>query len=275
MAANAPRVIYYSYQAAELARNIGLALVPLMLVLTITFELKWRERQKQILVEREKERQLYMSQILKAQEEERQRIAQELHDDTIQELLAIANRAQAVITANNDALAMIKNVEWIRDTTLHVSDNLRRISIDLRPSILDDIGLVPALRWLLGRLNQESNIKTKFMVTGIERKLNSETEVTIFRIIQEALSNVRRHSGANEVLINIKYAPEYLEINVQDNGEGFSLDKIISKLADKNKLGIIGMQQRAKVINGMFDIQSSPDKGTLVSIKVINVGSSG
>jgi len=270
MATNTPRMIYYSYQAAELARNIGLALVPLMIVLTITFELKWRERQKQILVEREKERQLYLSQILKAQEEERQRIARELHDGTIQELLAIANRAQTVITANNNKVAMIKNVEWMRDTTLHISEDLRRLSLDLRPSILDDIGLVPALRWLLDRLNKESKIKTKFMMTGIERKLDSETEVTIFRIIQEALNNVRRHSDANDVLITIKYAPEGLEISVRDNGKGFSFDKTISKLAAKNKLGIMGMQQRVKVINGTLDIQSSSDRGTSVLIKIIN-----
>lgn len=86
--------------------------------------------------------------------------------------------------------------------------------------------------------------------------------------MQEALSNVRRHSNASEVSIIVKYTPEHLEIIVQDNGKGFYLDKTINRLAAENKLGIIGMQQRVKVINGLFDIQSFPGEGTLVSIKI-------
>jgi signal transduction histidine kinase len=272
MAVIMPRIVYYSFGPAELARNISLFFVPLTIVMTITLELKWRERQKQVLMEREEERQLYMSQILKAQEDERRRIAQELHDDTTQELLTIANRAQAVMSTSgsDDTEDIRKNVEWIRDAVLHVSENVRRLSLDLRPSILDNIGLVSALRWLAGHLNEKHKIKAKFKTIGAERKLNPETEVQIFRIVQEALNNVWRHSNATEASITLKYAPESFEIKIQDNGQGFSLNKTTEKLAAEGKFGIIGMQQRAKLIEGNCCIESYLGKGTLVSINMAN-----
>jgi two-component system sensor histidine kinase DegS len=221
-------------------------------------------------VEWEKERQVYMSQIFKAQEDERRRIARELHDDTIQELLVIANRAQTLVSGdgNETTVGMRERAEWIRDAILHLLENLRRLSLDLRPSVLDDIGLVPALRLMVDHLNQEDEINTKMVVQGTEKKLRPEAEVTIFRIVQEALNNVRRHAKATEAVVALKFAPECLEIMVKDNGKGFSLNETIRNLTAEGKLGLIGMQQRAQLINSTFNIYSQPGKGTLVSIEI-------
>jgi len=270
MAAILPRMIYYSFTFGALVRNIAFAFVPLATVAAVTLELQWRDRQRQVSVEREKERQLYMSQIFKAQEDERRRIAQELHDDTMQELLVIANRAQTLVSGdgNETTLEMRERAEWIRDAILQVLENIRRLSLDLRPSMLDNIGLLPALRWLVDRLNQEGEIDTKVVVHGVRKKLRPETEVTIFRIVQEALNNVRRHSKATKAMVTLKFNSESLEIMVQDNGEGFPLNETIRNLTSEGKLGLIGMQQRAQLINSTFNIYSRPGEGTLVSIKI-------
>lgn len=270
MAAILPRMIYYSFTLGALVRNIAFAFVPLAMVAAVTLELQWREKQRQISVEREKERQVYMSQIFKAQEDERRRIARELHDDTMQELLVIANRAQTLVSGdgNETTVGMRERAEWVRDAILQVLENIRRLSLDLRPSMLDNIGLLPALRWLVDRLNQEDEIDTKVVVHGAGKKLRPETEVIIFRIVQEALNNVRRHSKATKAVVTLKFNSESLEIMVQDNGEGFSLNETIRNLTNEGKLGLIGMQQRAQLINSTFNIYSQPGEGTLVSIEI-------
>lgn len=266
-----PCVIYYSGNLESFLRNGTLSFVPLAVVIIITLELRWRETQRKISAEREKERQIYMAQIFKAQENERQRIAQELHDDTTQELLVIANRAQDLVSGDHSesTIKLRERAEWIRDAVLQVSEGIRRLGLDLRPSILDNVGLVPALRWLADRLNQEGEINTRVVVDGTERKLRPEAEVTIFRIVHEALNNIRRHSKASEAVVTLTFAPESLKITVQDNGKGFSLNETIGNLAATGKLGLIGMQQRAKSLNGACDIRSQLGKGTLVSVEII------
>ena len=266
-----PRMIYYSNGPWHLARNLILFLVPLLVVTAITLEFKWREKQRQILAERENERQLYMSQIFKAQEDERQRIAQELHDDTIQELLVIVNNAQKLASGKiSDTPKVIEYGKSIKDTLLGVSEGIRRLSRDLRPSILDNVGLVSAIRWLVDRLHEEEMINSRVVLKGTERGLGSQQEVIIFRIVQEALNNVRRHSQATKALVTIEFLSESIKIDVKDNGKGFILNKTAVKLAADGKLGILGMQQRAKLLNSVIDIQSQHGKGTLVSFEIVD-----
>ena len=259
---------FYPLNISSLFRNVAFLFVPIVMITIIALELYWREKQKTIMAEREEERQIYMSQIFKAQEDERRRIAQELHDDTTQELLVLANSTQNLVTASADMnnMEMKEKAEWIRDRILKVSEGVRRLSLDLRPSVLDDIGLVPALRWLAERMVRETNIGAKIITRGAIRNLQSETEVIIFRMIQEALNNVRRHSNATEAVVTLKFDTTSLKITVRDNGKGFSLSKTLSTLTSDGKLGIIGMQQRAQLINGTVDIQSQSGRGTSISI---------
>ncbi|MFQ6122759.1 MAG: sensor histidine kinase, partial [Dehalococcoidales bacterium] len=270
-AAMLPCVIYYSFSVVSLARNIALSLVPLMVVVTISLELQWRETQRKISAEREKERQVYMSQVFKAQEDERQRVAQELHNGTMQELIVVANRAQKLASGRIPTTPEAREYgKSIKDIVLRVSEEIRRLSRDLRPSILDNVGLLPAIRWLTDRLNEEEMINGNVVIKGVERGFSSESEVTIFRIVQEALNNVRRHSQATHVLITVEFSPKSVKIVVSDNGKGFILNKTVGDLAAEGKLGIIGMQQRAKFLNGNFDIYSEPGKGTSVSIEIVD-----
>jgi signal transduction histidine kinase len=265
-----PHIVDYAPDTPSLLTNVIILSVPLLVVAFIAVELRWREKEKTTLVERESERQAYMSQIFKAQEDERQRIAQELHDDTTQTLLVIANRAQALVSDESTEIASQtkRQAEWIRDAVIQVSEDMRRLSLDLRPSVLSDMGLVPALRWLVDRLNQEDSIDTKMLVDGELRKLNAETEVMIFRIVQEALNNIRRHAHATEAVLALEFTTDTVKITVRDNGKGFTMPKTTGYFTSKGRLGIIDMQQRAKFLNGTFNIRSEIGKGTSVSIDI-------
>ena len=267
-----PRILQYSFNLTQLITNIVLAFVPLITVMFFVFILRWIARQKEIIETREKERHFYMSQVLKAQEEERKRIAQELHDDTTQGLLTIANRTQEIMSSidTQSKFTTKERLIWIRDTALGMSDDVRRLSLDLRPRILDTMGLMSALRWLTQRLNEENQIDVKFMITGKPTPLNPQTEVTIFRIVQEALSNIKHHSKAKEALVHLKYAPEFLEIKIRDNGKGFSLNNKLKNPAPNTRLGIIGMKERSALINGSCNIWSRHGKGTIVTIKILH-----
>jgi signal transduction histidine kinase len=265
-----PHILRYAPDVSSIYTNIIFLSVPLVVVGFINAEVKWRNRERKMLAAREAERQVYMSQIFKAQEDERQRIAQELHDDTLQTLLVIANRAQTLVSEGNptNSPQIKENAEWIRDTLLYVSEDMRRLSLDLRPSILDNIGLAPAIRWLAERFQKESNIVTQVTIDGEVKKLNPESEVSLFRIVQEALNNIRKHAKASKASINLDFSSEEVKIVIKDNGKGFSVPRMVGALAGKGKLGLIGMQQRAKFLNGTFKISSESGKGTTVSITI-------
>jgi two-component system sensor histidine kinase DegS len=232
-------------------------------VISLVFE--WRRREKRLLEEREAERQAYMSDILKAEEDERQRIARELHDDTMQTLVAIAHRAQSGV---NNTLTK-EDAKWIRDTSLRVTEDVRRISLNLRPSVLDEMGLIPAIRWLVDCFNQEGDINIKFDVQGKERELRQEFDIHIFRIIQEALNNIKRHSNATSAWVTLKFSTGNLAITIHDNGRGFSRPSGNGVLIATGKLGITGMKQRTKLINGTLKIDSGRGNGTTISLKIM------
>ena len=274
-AAILPWILYVSMNPESFVRNTLFTFIPSMLVLLILFQIKWRENQRKIAAEREAQRRVYLSQVFSAQEDERQRIARELHDDTTQSLLVIANRAQSLLADDScQALGCEQSrearseTEWIRDQILKVSEGVRRLSLDLRPSILDNMGLVPAVRWLTANLNQENGTDAQISVKGGNRRLMPENDVVIFRIIQEALSNVRRHARASKVVVTLEFTPATLKITVRDNGAGFHVPERIGHFTAEGKLGMIGMQQRVQFLGGTLAIRSHPGKGTSVSAEV-------
>jgi two-component system sensor histidine kinase DegS len=265
-----PHVLSFSPNKSSLISNLLYLLVPLIVIIFVTLESKWKERFKKSMIERESERQMYMSHILRAQEYERQRIARELHDDTIQRLLVIANDLQSLLDNSNGKVTLqVKDkVESINNTVLHLTEDIRRLSIDLRPNILDNLGLLPALRWLADQITSESAINTDVTIDGDVSKLNPETDVVIFRFVQEALNNIKWHSKASRAVINLKYRLNTIKITVRDNGKGFILPKHLNRLANKGKLGIVGMKERAGLIGGIFNIKSKLGSGTVVSMEV-------
>jgi len=145
---------------------------------------------------------------------------------------------------------------------------VRRFSQDLRPSILDDLGLVPALEWLIANLERAQNITTSVNIVGDRLRLSPEIELTVFRIAQEVMSNIRRHSNATSVELTLDYSADALTLIINDNGQGFIVPDRTSDLALSEKLGIIGMRERARLVSGTLIVQSEKDVGTTVTLRV-------
>jgi two-component system sensor histidine kinase DegS len=249
--------------------NTVLLLMPFLVVSIMVFEMGWRMKMRMIYTERQQEHKIYTLKVLEAQEGERKRIAQELHDDIIQRLLVMANSAQTLSSSDTDDMDVVKkDIGWIGGGILEAADSLRRMSIDLRPSILDELGLIPALRWLLDRMSKESGIEGRIHVEGKEPKLSYQEETSIFRVVQESLRNIERHSGATEVSLTIAVSDDRLRILIQDNGSGFQPSKNLGEFVTGGKLGLVGMRERIESLRGTLEIQSRPGEGTLLLIEI-------
>jgi len=209
--------------------------------------------------------------MLKVQEYERRRLARKLHDDTIQSLLVIANRARALESGDYGRLSpkARKQAEEILDMLLHAIDDVRRLSRDLRPSMLDNVGLLPALRWLAESLSNQSGIRIEIQVNGKEHSLPQEFEIIMFRIAQDALNNVVLHSGATVVTVTLDFITSNFKLTVSDNGRGFIPPGNLSDFAAKGKLGLQRMEQQARLLDGTFTVTSYPDKGTIITVEAI------
>ena len=213
----------------------------------------------------------YASQITRAQEEERKRIARELHDETIQSLASLGMEIDAVINTCNGVSqkGIIDQLEELRHKMDGLLQSVRRITQDLRPPMLEDLGLIFALQWLAEDVGNQPPLNTQLIVTGKERRLAPEVEMLLFRIAQEALNNVRRHANASESVVSIEYLPQSITLSVRDNGKGFELAQVKRMEASPfGKLGIIGMEERARLLGGEFHIESRVDEGTTVNVSI-------
>jgi signal transduction histidine kinase len=141
------------------------------------------------------------------------------------------------------------------------------LSQDLRPAAIDRLGLLPAIQWLASDVSKYSGVETKVNVIGKEHRLPEEGAIALFRIIQEALRNVWRHSGAISAEITIEFNDKSTQITVSDNGKGFKLAGKVGDLAKQGKLGLAGMQERAQLVGGTISVQSEPGKGTTITVE--------
>jgi PAS domain S-box-containing protein len=210
----------------------------------------------------------YVSQVLQAQESERLRIARELHDDTAQALTGISRRLDMLASSNKEIPLEIANrLEELREQTDTALDGVRRFSQDLRPPVLDDLGLLPALKWLVIALEEQDGIASNIRMLGEPRRLPHDMELALFRIAQEALSNVRKHSQASAVELLVDFRDRQLKLVVADNGKGFDVPQSKSA-AVSGKLGLIGMEERARLLGGMLEVRSKPGEGASIEVSV-------
>ncbi len=210
----------------------------------------------------------YLGQITMAQEEERKRIARELHDETIQSLVVLARQLDD-IASSSKGLSEYKRIllEMLREQVNSVMADVRRLSQDLRPSALDRLGLVPALEWLASDIQKRSGIDIKVETHGISRRFSPEVELVLFRIAQEALRNAWRHSQATGAEVTVEFGERKIRITVNDNGKGFDLPDATGDLVKQGRLGLAGMQERIQLVGGSLRIESKPGKGTTVVIE--------
>ena len=210
----------------------------------------------------------YLQQVTMAQEEERKRIARELHDDTIQALIVLSRQLDDLACRTSDLSQDDKLLlEGLWQQTNSIMEGLRRLSQDLRPAALDRLGLLPALEWLASDVGKLSGLNVQVETDGAERRLAPEVELVLFRIVQEALRNVWRHSQATSAQVLVEFQDGKTMITVKDNGKGFQLRSPMGDLTKTGKLGLAGMKERARLLGGSLKVESEPGKGTTVIVE--------
>ena len=209
----------------------------------------------------------YVQLATRAQEEERKRISHELHDDTIQALIALSRQLDALATAKGLPEDIREKLEKLWSQADNIVHGVRRLSQDLRPAAIDRLGLLPAIRWLAEESERYSGIKTRLNVIGKEYKLPEESAIALFRITQEALRNVWKHSGATRAGIIVEFHNRKTRITICDNGKGFKLSGQVGDLARLGKLGLAGMQERVQLIGGSLAVETVPGRGTTISLE--------
>jgi two-component system sensor histidine kinase UhpB len=212
---------------------------------------------------------LRASQIINAQEQERKRIARELHDETSQVLtsllISLAILEEAVKT--DEARQRIAETRTLAHQTLRA---IRNLSIDLRPSALDDLGLLPALRWYVKEYQQKFPLEVNFQATGFKKRLPAEVETALYRIVQESLTNTAKHAQAHTVSVTLREDAEAVYATMIDDGKGFDVEQLqLQKtLVQDRGLGLVGMYERAHLLSGSLTIDSSPGKGTTIQVRI-------
>jgi signal transduction histidine kinase len=196
--------------------------------------------------------------LLEVQEAERRNIARELHDEIGQALTGI--RLTLEMTTKLQSEAFADSLKQAHMLVVELMERVSQLSLELRPALLDDLGLLPSLLWYLDRYSSQTNVKAIFKHSGLEnRRFAPEIETAAYRIIQEALTNVARHAQVSETWVTLWYDQEILGIQVEDEGQGFDLDEV---LATGNSSGLLGMQERALLLNGKLTIESAQGMGT-------------
>lgn len=237
-----------------LARQLAIAIENAWLVL----QLKERDARRSELLQR----------ATNAQEAERKRIARELHDETGQALTALAlglsGMRRLMEKAPEKAVEQFSQLQSISTTAL---DELRHLIADLRPSHLDVLGLVAALRWYSEQVTQRYALPIEFQITGEIMRLSPELETTLFRIAQEGLSNIVKHAGAKHAWLLLTFAPESVQMNLRDDGEGFDLARVLQPGAGR-AWGLIGIQERVALAGGDMTIETNPGEGAVLTVRV-------
>ena len=209
-----------------------------------------------------------LQQIVDAQEKERQRVARELHDSTGQSLTALGLGLAAVsdnLYRNTDRAAW--QLDELRSLNSQTLQDVHNLVADLRPSLLDNLGLVSALRSQVLAFRKRTGIDATFYHTGEKRREDPTIELTIYRIAQEALTNIAKHAKARMVKVRLISRPDRLCLRIRDNGQGFDTEKVLdSSQKRRESWGLLGMQERVSLIGGHFFIRSREDVGTIIQI---------
>ncbi|MEE9399145.1 MAG: GAF domain-containing protein, partial [Dehalococcoidales bacterium] len=218
-------------------------------------------------------REQLLEKLLSAQEEERRRIARELHDEASQSLAAVVLRLEDVASTLPSKYRDIRQkLNILKEQAIQTLEGIRNLALELRPSALDDLGLSKAIDWYARDFLAKRGLDAKIEVIGPKTKLPSNIETVLFRIIQEALTNVVKHAEASQVTVRLQLSNSTATVQVEDNGKGFDVKAALSGEGGQQSLGLHGMLERATLLGGTFNIRSEPGQGTCLSVEVPLVG---
>ena len=208
--------------------------------------------------------------ILKTYETERQRIARDLHDTTVQNLTSLIHKTEyCILFADKEPVKVKLELATMQEILKNTIDEMRNIIYDLRPMAIDDLGLTELVSNHIKQLEKEyEEITFDLSIKNEVPKLDSMVNLTIFRVIQEACNNVIKHGNATLIFISIHYKNDVVEVSIEDDGDGFNYEKVMNKKEKDKGLGLSIMKERAELISGKLDIESEEEKGTSIKLKV-------
>ncbi|MGZ0051068.1 sensor histidine kinase [Brevibacillus gelatini] len=201
---------------------------------------------------------------IQAQEEERKRIARELHDGIGQALYSILVGLN-VVRQGNPSEAVMQHVTELVNMTSRAMEEVKRMALELRPSALDDLGLLPALRSLMKRLEKTFHLQIELHVQGEKRRYSAPMETALYRIVQEAMTNTAKYAQASQLGIMFENREKEVVVTIVDDGIGFEVEKTLNF---GKGLGLFGMKERAQLLGGTVDIRSAPQEGTTVIVRI-------
>ena len=235
----------------------------------LKMEIEERQRTEEALWESKEKLRLLSSQLLRAQEKERRRISLQLHDELGQSLSLLKVQLSASKRKlRPDQTELSETLQETREHLNYVIDNVRRLSRDLSPSILEDLGLSAAIEWLVSDFAKHYHISPSFDTENIDDFFSPEHQIIIYRIFQEILMNIQKHADASRVSVSIKKKNGTIFFLVQDEGKGFDLTEISGKNSTERGMGLTAMYERALILGSSLDILTQPGKGTQISFTV-------
>ncbi|MDI6814720.1 MAG: GAF domain-containing sensor histidine kinase, partial [Dehalococcoidales bacterium] len=206
---------------------------------------------------------------IQAEENERKMVALEIHDVISQAIASLFYRIQTCERLLSfDVERARKEFSEIKRMAQNTLDDVTRLMLNLRPPVLDDVGVFPALHRYIDQYQRENGIRTKIKIKGRRRRFHPLVEISIYRIVQEALTNIRRHAEASRVVVEFKINQEKLEGLVEDNGKGFNPNAFLSRKEADGHLGLFSMKERAALLDGTLEVKSSPGRGTAVRFEL-------
>ncbi len=227
-------------------------------------------KDKEVLLEelkaKEQLRATLISKLITAQEDERKRISRELHDETSQALTSLM-LTMRVLAEDATSDAQREALLTGRDVAANILRDVRQLAIELRPPVLDELGLVPAINKYIAKFGERHGLSIELTTTGVDRQMDGQTAVALYRIIQEGLNNVVKHAGAEKVRISIADNPAYISLTIADDGRGISGDDLL-RAQRESRLGLYGMRERAELLQGGMAIETSPEGGAALTITI-------
>jgi len=223
------------------------------------------EQQSGTLAQMCREREQLLTRLISAQEEERRRVSRELHDETSQELANLIVRLGALARTVDDP-EVLSQLHKLRQHAARTLEGVNRIVMDLRPGLLDEYGLVPAVQWYADRLLPPKGVKVKVKARGTPKPLSSYVQVSVYRVLQEAINNIAQHAQARHATIAFDWRADGLQVVVEDDGRGFDLDRVTREPGQH--FGLLGMRERIYLVGGTFSIESTPGQGTRIVLQV-------
>jgi signal transduction histidine kinase len=208
----------------------------------------------------------YARQVTNAQEDERRRLARELHDGPTQALTGLCRGLDLVLAELDESGDVADTTRSLRTVAEEAVADLRRMARDLRPRVLDDLGLLSAIEWLAEDLRERTELEVQFHSSGEPYQLSGDQELGTFRMIQEALSNIEKHAHASSVKVSVEWSSTGLHLSITDDGDGFDSSSREGTFSEQGRYGILGMHERARLNDGDLRITSEPGTGTIVTL---------